>query len=100
MAVVALVVALIVLIIVHLITARISDAILDSHVGMIDRVLGFIFGVVRGFILLVIPYMFYELFQPDEKAHSPGSATLFRSPTSRAPATPSAPSWSSTRRPR
>jgi membrane protein required for colicin V production len=71
MAVVALVVALIVLIIVHLITARISDAILDSRVGMIDRILGFAFGVARGFILIVIPYMFYESFFPDEKTHFP-----------------------------
>jgi membrane protein required for colicin V production len=69
LAVVALVVALIVLIIVHLITARISDAILDSRVGMIDRILGFAFGVARGFILIVIPYMFYESFYPDEKTH-------------------------------
>lgn len=71
LAVVALVVALIVLIIVHLITARISDAILDSRVGMIDRVLGFLFGVARGFILIVIPYMFYESFVTDEKQHFP-----------------------------
>ena len=33
---------LIVLIVVHLITSRISDAILDSRVGMIDRILGFL----------------------------------------------------------
>jgi membrane protein required for colicin V production len=71
LAVVALVVALIVLIIVHLVTARISDAILDSRVGMIDRVLGFVFGIARGFILIVIPYMFYESFFPDEKSHFP-----------------------------
>lgn len=56
---------LIVLIIVHLITARISDTIQDSGVGMIDRVLGFAFGAVRGFVLIVIPYMFYEAFFPD-----------------------------------
>ena len=62
LAVVAFVIALIVLIVVHLITARISDAILDSRVGMIDRVFGFLFGVVRGFILIVIPYMAYEAF--------------------------------------
>ena len=43
--VVGAVIFLIVLIVVHLITARISDAILDSRIGMIDRVLGFIFGV-------------------------------------------------------
>src|SRR5262245_56258632 len=58
------VVFLIVLIIVHLITTRISDAIVESRVGLIDRVLGFMFGVVRGFILIVIPYMFYESFVP------------------------------------
>ena len=69
---VALVVALIVLIIVHLVTARISDAILDSQVGMIDRVLGFIFGVLRGFLLFVIPYMAYEAFiSPDKDKQAP-----------------------------
>jgi membrane protein required for colicin V production len=69
---VALVVALIVLIIVHLITARISDAILDSQVGMIDRILGFIFGVLRGFLLFVIPYMAYEAFiSPDKDKQHP-----------------------------
>ncbi|MBX9683930.1 MAG: CvpA family protein [Hyphomicrobium sp.] len=71
LAVVAFVVALIVLILVHLITARISDAILDSRVGMIDRVLGFVFGALRGFILIVIPYMFYQSFFPNEQEHFP-----------------------------
>lgn len=70
--VVALVVALIVLIIVHLITARFSDAILDSQVGMIDRILGFGFGVLRGFLLFVIPYMAYEAFiTPDKEKQHP-----------------------------
>ena len=55
----------------HLITARISDAILDSSVGMIDRILGFLFGLVRGFLLVVIPYMFYVSFIPDETHHLP-----------------------------
>jgi membrane protein required for colicin V production len=49
---------LVVLIVVHLITARISDTVLDSRVGAIDRILGFMFGVARGFVLVVIPYMF------------------------------------------
>ena len=69
--VVGAVIFLIVLIVVHLITARISDAVLDSRVGMIDRILGFIFGVVRGFILIVIPYMFYEAFFPNNEQHFP-----------------------------
>ena len=62
---------LIVLIIVHLITARISDTILDSRVGIIDRILGFAFGVLRGFVLVVIPYMFYESFVPDPNQQFP-----------------------------
>lgn len=53
---------LVVLIIVHLITAHISDSVLDSRVGAIDRILGFVFGVGRGFILVVIPYMFAVSF--------------------------------------
>jgi membrane protein required for colicin V production len=61
------IVFLIVLVIVHLVTSRISDSILDSRVGMIDRLLGFGFGVARGFILVVIPFMFYESFVPDPK---------------------------------
>jgi membrane protein required for colicin V production len=60
---------LIVLIIVHLITSRLSDTILDSRVGMIDRMLGLVFGAVRGFILIVIPYMFFEHFTPDQNTH-------------------------------
>jgi membrane protein required for colicin V production len=63
------VIFLIVLIVVHLITARLSDAILDSRVGMIDRIFGLIFGVLRGFLLVVIPYMFYQHFIPDETKH-------------------------------
>lgn len=69
--VVGAVIFLIVLIIVHLITARVSDAILDSRIGMIDRILGFLFGVARGFILIVIPYMFYSAFFPDTNQHYP-----------------------------
>ena len=62
------VVFLIVLIVVHLITSRISDTILDSRVGIIDRILGFGFGLARGFVLVVIPYMFFDSFVPDAKA--------------------------------
>jgi membrane protein required for colicin V production len=69
--VVGAVIFLIVLIVVHLITARISDTILDSRIGMVDRILGFLFGVARGFILIVIPYMFYEAFFPDTNQHFP-----------------------------
>ncbi len=69
--VIGAVIFLIVLIVVHLVTARISDSILDSQVGMIDRILGFAFGVARGFVLIVIPYMFYAAFIPNEQDHFP-----------------------------
>jgi membrane protein required for colicin V production len=48
---------LVTLIVVHLITSRISDFVLDSSIGMIDRVLGFLFGLARAFVLALIPYM-------------------------------------------
>jgi membrane protein required for colicin V production len=62
---------LVVLIVVHLITSRISDTVLDSRVGPIDRVLGLLFGVARGFVLVVIPYMFYEAFVPNPDQQYP-----------------------------
>ena len=65
------IVFLIVLIVVHLITSRISDTILDSRVGMIDRVMGFMFGVARGLVLVVIPFMFFEHFVPESKGQQP-----------------------------
>jgi len=61
----------IVLVVVHLITSKISDSILDSNIGMIDRVLGLVFGVARGFILIVIPFMLYENFFPDRNQQVP-----------------------------
>jgi membrane protein required for colicin V production len=56
------VIFLVVLIIVHLITSHISDTVLDSRIGAIDRILGLGFGILRGFILVVIPYMFAVSF--------------------------------------
>jgi membrane protein required for colicin V production len=65
------VIFLLTLIIVHLITARISDAILDSRIGMIDRLLGLGFGIIRGFLVVMILFMFYEEFFPDPKNQYP-----------------------------
>lgn len=59
---------LVILIIVHLITSRISDGVLDSRVGPIDRILGLGFGVVRGFVLVLIPYMFGVSFMCKDSA--------------------------------
>lgn len=56
----------IVLIVVSLITVRLSDRVLDSRVGAIDRTLGFVFGLVRGLILVVIAYELYIAIVPKE----------------------------------
>jgi membrane protein required for colicin V production len=45
-----------VLIVASLITIKLSDKILDSRVGAIDRTLGFVFGLARGLLLVVICY--------------------------------------------
>ncbi len=63
-----LTVFVVVLVIVHIITIKFSDTILDSRVGMIDRLLGFVFGVARGFLLVVIGFLFFE-FITEEKSH-------------------------------
>lgn len=62
--VVGVLIFVVVLILVHLITMRISDTILDSQIGMVDRILGLLFGLARGFIIVVIPYMLALQFWP------------------------------------
>lgn len=57
---------LVVLIIVSLITARISDRVLDSRIGALDRTLGFLFGLARGLILVVIAFLFFSWLVPEQ----------------------------------
>jgi membrane protein required for colicin V production len=45
------------LILFSLLTANISERVLDSRVGAIDRTLGFLYGLARGLILVVIAYL-------------------------------------------
>jgi membrane protein required for colicin V production len=56
----------IVLIVVSLITVRLSDRVLDSRVGALDRTLGFVFGLARGLILVVIAYELLVAIVPKE----------------------------------
>ncbi len=53
-----------VLVIISIIAMRFADVVLDSRVGALDRTLGFIFGVVRGFVLVAIAYLFLDWFAP------------------------------------
>lgn len=56
---------LVVLVVVSLITIRISDAILDSKIGVLDRTLGFLFGLARGLVIVVVAYAFFVWLVPD-----------------------------------
>jgi len=52
------------LIIVSVITVRISDKILDSRIGALDRTLGFLFGLARGLIIVVVAFVFFDWLVP------------------------------------
>jgi membrane protein required for colicin V production len=53
-----------VLVVVSLITIRISDAILDSKIGVLDRTLGFLFGLARGLVIVVVAFAFFTWLVP------------------------------------
>ena len=53
------------LLIVSIITARLSDMVLDSCVGALDRTLGFLFGLARGLVIVVVAFLFFAWLVPD-----------------------------------
>jgi len=55
---------LIILVLVSLISIKLSDAVVDSPAGAFDRLLGFIYGLARGLVLVVIAYLFYAWLIP------------------------------------
>ncbi len=55
------------LIVVSVITVRISDMILDSRIGALDRTLGFLFGLARGLLIVVVAYEFFIWLVPDKQ---------------------------------
>jgi membrane protein required for colicin V production len=56
---------LVTLLIVSVLTIRVSDMVLDSRVGALDRTLGFLFGLARGLIIVVVAYQFFTWLVPD-----------------------------------
>src|SRR6059058_3114010 len=54
------------LIVVSIITVRISDMILDSRIGALDRSLGFLFGLARGLLIVVIAFLFFDWLVPQK----------------------------------
>ncbi|MEM0924044.1 MAG: CvpA family protein [Pseudomonadota bacterium] len=48
------------LLVLSVFTPIFSSAILDSSLGPVDRVLGFLFGVARGILLIAVAYLIYS----------------------------------------
>jgi len=53
------------LLVVSVLTVRISDMVLDSRVGALDRTLGFLFGLARGLIIVVVAFQFFTWLVPE-----------------------------------
>jgi membrane protein required for colicin V production len=56
---------LLTLLLVSIITVKTSDMVLDSRVGALDRTLGFLFGLGRGLIIVVVAFIFFAWLVPD-----------------------------------
>lgn len=55
------------LIIASYIAMKISDFVIDSRVGLLDRILGFAFGLARGLLLVVIAFAFLSWILSDRQ---------------------------------
>jgi membrane protein required for colicin V production len=55
---------LVTLLLVSIVTVRISDMVLDSRVGALDRTMGFLFGLGRGLIIVVVAFGFFDWLVP------------------------------------
>jgi membrane protein required for colicin V production len=56
---------LLTLLVVSIVTVRISDIVLDSRIGALDRTLGFLFGLGRGLLIVVVAFLFFAWLVPD-----------------------------------
>jgi len=56
---------LVTLLVVSVLTIRVSDMVLDSRVGALDRTLGFLFGLGRGLVIVVVAFVFFNWLVPD-----------------------------------
>ncbi len=58
---------LVALIIMSVISVKLADLVLDSAAGAFDRTLGFVYGLGRGLLLVVIAYLMYIWLIPRDK---------------------------------
>jgi membrane protein required for colicin V production len=54
------------LIIVSIFTIKISDMVLDSRAGALDRTLGFLYGLARGLVIVVVAFLFFAWLVPEK----------------------------------
>ncbi|AJY46624.1 CvpA family protein [Martelella endophytica] len=59
---------LVALILISLVTSRFADYIMDSRAGALDRSLGFVFGVVRGVLILAVAVAFWNWLVGDAQS--------------------------------
>ncbi len=57
------------LILLSILTRAISKRVQDSALGTLDRSLGFLFGLLRGAVLVCLAYIGYELVVPNRAEH-------------------------------
>jgi membrane protein required for colicin V production len=55
------------LVVATIITSKVSDMVLDSRIGALDRTLGFLFGLGRGLLIVVVAFLFFAWLVPDKQ---------------------------------
>jgi len=55
------------LIVVSIVTVRISNRIQDSPIGALDRTLGFLFGLARGLLIVVVCFLFFSKYAQERQ---------------------------------
>lgn len=59
---------LVALVLISLVTTRLADYIIDSRAGPLDRSLGFVFGLARGLLILVVAVVFWNWLVGDAQS--------------------------------
>ena len=58
---------LVIFILFSFITRKFSNYIKDSYVGLLDKSLGFIFGILRGYVLVGLCFFIFDYFYTGKK---------------------------------
>ena len=57
---------IVVLVVVSYLTIRVADFVIDSRIGGFDRLFGFLFGLARGLLLVVVAFAFFVWLVEDQ----------------------------------